>query len=64
MKSINVELVDCVELSADQLKLENGGASFAYRVGQTLRFIAIAASDPITGATDAVIDVIVTGTQN
>ena len=64
MKSINVESLNCIELNAVQLRSEYGGASFAYRVGQALRFLVIAASDPITGGTDAVIDVIVTETQN
>ncbi len=60
----NINQFGVHELNIYELENINGGASFAYRVGQALRFCWITATGGPAGASEAAIDLIVTNTQN
>ena len=61
----SLNLKNILELSVVQQKAIRGGASFAYRAGQIIRFLYIDISGgPILGTTEAITDLVATEVQN
>lgn len=59
-KKTSMKIKGLVELNSNELKMINGGASFAYRVGQGLRFAFLSGGGVFT--VNAFLDLVATET--